>query len=186
MIYGGALVLMIGWAFVFQEFLPVVDWAYSARLLLVMPVFFSAAMTVPFPAMLALAALTGFVWDARYLFPGLPDSAPAAGDVAFGYSVLLCGMAGTFMQGIRPLFRRKRWGLPVLMVGFVTTLYLTLEYLLINFVRGGFFFPVEVWYKILTTSLLAMLVAPLLLFALYRLAKATGYRIRHEGIYYRF
>jgi hypothetical protein len=72
------------------------------------------------------------------------------------------------------------------MTGIATCLYLTLEYLLINFMRGGFSFPKEVAYKILASALLTTLAAPLLLLVLYRLAKFTGYKIRYEGLARRY
>lgn len=184
MIYTALLILMLCLAFVIQEFIPAIDWAFRARLLVVPLVYFSGAVTVPYPLMLVMAFFTGFVWDARHVIPG-DGAAAAAGDVAFGYSILLFGLFGSLMQGIRPLFRRGRWELPVLMTGVATFLLLTTEYLLINFMRGGFYFPKEVWFKILTTSLLTTLCAPALFLLLYRVANASGYRIRYDGLAYR-
>ena len=89
------------------------------------------------------------------------------------------------MQGIRPLFRKGRWEMPVIMCGVGTFLLLTCEYLWINFRRGGFFFPSSIWSSILTTALLSTLVAPLVFFLIDRLAKISGYHIRYEGLAYR-
>ncbi len=184
MIYSALLFLMLCLAFVVQECVPDIDWAYRATIMLVPLVFFSGAATVPFPYMLVLAFVTGFLWDARHVLPaGAGDS--AAADVSFGYSILLYGLLGSLMQGIRPLFRRGRWELPVLFTGVATFLLLTIEYLLINFMRGGFEFPRDVWFKIITTALLTMAASPLLFFTLYRAANASGYRIRYDGLAYR-
>ena len=103
-------------------------------------------------------------------------------DLPFGYTIFLYGLLGSLMQGVRPLFRRGRWELPSIMIGFATLLLLLFEYLFINFRRGEFFFPVEVWHKILSSALLSMLVAPLVFLLLYRLAASAGYRIRYEGL----
>ncbi|CAN5452389.1 hypothetical protein BH23VER1_BH23VER1_04140 [soil metagenome] len=184
MIYSILLFLMLCLSFVVQEFVPDIDWAYRATIMVVPLVFFSGAATVPYPYMLMLAFFTGFLWDARYVVPG--GAGPSAtADVSFGYSIFLYGVLGSLMQGIRPLFRRGRWELPVLFTGLATFLLLTFEYLIINFMRGGFYFPRDVWFKIVTTSLLTMAASPLLFFVLYRVAQSSGYRIRYEGLAYR-
>ena len=54
--------------------------------------------------MLLLALATGFAWDARYFVPLGQDS-----ELVFGLTILLYGLAGSFIQGVRPLFRRGRW-----------------------------------------------------------------------------
>ncbi len=68
------------------------------------------------------------------------------------------------------------------MTGVGTFLLLLLDYLWINFRRGGFVFPVEVWYYLLTTALLSMFVAPLVFFLIDCLARWSGYRIRYTGL----
>ena len=120
------LAVTLALSFLAQEFLPVVTWAYEARVLLVTVVFFAGAAALPFPLMLVFAFATGFVWDARHL---VIEAAPAGGwfpgevieaglpSPSFGYSILLYGLLGSLMQGIRPLFRRGRWELPVLLCG---------------------------------------------------------------------
>ena len=183
MIYNLSLVLLFVVAFVTQEFVPEVVWGYRAKVLAVPLVFFSSALTVSYPLMLVYAFLVGLVWDARYVVPPVTDDAGVVvTDVALGYSILLLGLTGSLMQGIRPLFGKGRWELPVIMTGIATAALLTLEYLLVNFMRGGFAFPQEVWSKILASSILTMCGAPILLFILYRIAKATGYKIRTEGL----
>ncbi|HPZ98709.1 MAG TPA: hypothetical protein PLT93_11255, partial [Phycisphaerae bacterium] len=66
------------------------------------------------------------------------DTIPPAAGGAFGFSIFLYALLGSLMHGIRPLFRRGRWELPVLMTGAGTFLLLTLDYLFINFRRAGF------------------------------------------------
>ena len=190
-------------AFGFQEFIPAIEFAQQARVLLPPVFFFTASLSVSFPMMLILALFTGVMWDARNL-PYQPEKAPisqhaelgtvnsvergASGmaDLHLGYSVILFCIAGALMQGIRPLFKRGRWELPVFMVGVATLVWLLIEFLLMSFLRGSFIFPSGLWTKLVTNSLLAMLVAPLLLFLLHTLARMCNYEVRNEGLAYRF
>lgn len=165
-------------AWILQEFIPAAHWAYDARLLLLHSVYFCAAITVPFPVMLGLAFVAGFLWDARYHV----NLGEGTGELAFGLTVLLFGFAGAFLQGIRPLFRRGRWELPVLMVGLASFGVLMVEFLVISFQRGGLAFFSGLWLKVLVTSLFSMLAAPALLYFFSALARRVGYRIRMEGI----
>jgi hypothetical protein len=189
-----------------EEFIPSIPIAHSARLFVAPVFFFCAAVAVPFPVMLILAFMTGFVWDARYLqititdtiaeeVAGFGGTVTAAGynaamssglDLRFGASIFIFGLIGTLMQGIRPLFRRVRWEIPVLMVGLVTAFWLTLQFLLITFLRGNMIFPIEALSKLITNTLMAMLAAPLIFLSLHSLAKMTSYEIKYEGLRYRF
>lgn len=177
MIYYLIVLLSVCLSFVLQEFVPVFEWAYSARLMLVFTVFLCAAVTLPFPIMLLLAVFTGFLWDARYHVP-LGD----AGELSFGLSIFILGLLGLFIQGVRPLFSRGRWEVPVFMIGMMIMLGLMIEFLMISFHRGGIEFPAGIWFKMLMTSLFSMLIAPFVLLLLSRLAKKTGFRIRLDGI----
>jgi hypothetical protein len=199
------VVLMIG-AFVLEEFVPAIAIAQNARLFIAPIFFFCASVAVPFPVMLILAFMTGFIWDARYLQVNVIDTAAEAVigfgspitaggynaamssglDLRFGASIIIFGVIGAMMQGIRPLFRRVRWELPVLMVGCVTALWLAVQYLLLTFLRGELIFPFEVLSKLITDTLLAMLLAPLILLTLHMIAKMTNYEIKYEGLRYRF
>lgn len=188
--------------FVVQEFIPGIPMAQYATLFLPPVFFFAASVAVPFPAMLILAFVTGFLWDARYV-PGvfepahraansllgggpLPELDMVAGGFGFGLSILLFGLLGTFLQGVRPLFRRGRLELPVLLVGFTTFAWLLGEYLVMTFLRGSLFFPTGVWTKMVTDSLLAMLASPLFFLLLYMLAGLSRYEIKYEGLRYSF
>jgi hypothetical protein len=142
--------------------------------------------------MLCFAFATGFVWDALHHISVKwadiahaameLDAVPPASGGAFGFSIFLYALLGALMHGIRPLFRRGRWELPVLMTGAGTFLLLTLEYAFINFRRAGFSFPVEVWEHIAATSVLSTIVAPMVFLLINWLAKLSGYRIRYEGL----
>jgi hypothetical protein len=204
MIFVSLLFVLTGFALVLQDFIPVIEAAYQARILLVPIVFFACALSVPFPIMLLLAFATGFVTDAlnhtgvtyaadklgqaATTFPDVGAAAlqlgivPPSSGAAFGFSIFLYGLLGALMHGIRPLFRRGRWELPVLMTGVGTALLLTLEYLFLNFRRGGFEFPAVVWKHILASAMLSMIAAPLMFFFIYTLSKFCNYRISYEGL----
>lgn len=194
MIFSLLLFLLICVSMVIQEFIPTIEWVHHGRLLLVPVVFLASSITVPYPVMLSLALVAGLMWDARHVVfveGAAPDPDPlqAGGmvdgmevDLPFGCTIFLYGLLGSLMQGVRPLFRRGRWELPSVMIGFATLLLLLFEYLFINFRRGDFYFPVEVWHKILSSATLSMLIAPLVFLLLYRLADSSGYRIRYEGL----
>ena len=191
-------------AFLIQETVPSIPWAYDAILCLVPVVFFSGAITVPYPVMLLLAFFVGFVSDARHVVAELPahdfavglehhgstststSLSGVSGHLSFGYSIFIYGLLGSLMQGIRPLFRRGRWELPVLMTGIATFLLLLLTYLVMEFRSGDFAFPVTVWYYMLASSVLSMIVSPLMFLVLYRLSRASNYQIRFEGLSYRY
>ena len=177
-------------AMLVQQFLPPFDWAHGAFVFVVAAAFFCSAISVPFPVMLGLAFFTGIIWDGlNVIIPPegeLSNPQAALKDIKFGYSILLFGGLGAFMQGVRPLFRRGRWELPIIMTGVGTFHFLLIQYLLVNFSLGGLEFPASVWYKILTTALLCMLISPLIFFILHRLAQVTGYQIRYEGLRRRY
>jgi hypothetical protein len=107
--------------------------------------------------------------------------AQGMGVLPVGYSIILFAVTGTLMQGIRPLFKRGRWELPVVMVGVATLLWLVVEFLLMSFLRGSFEFHPGLWTKLVTNTLLAMLVSPVLLFLLHSLQKIFHYEVRNEG-----
>lgn len=201
MLFHPISIILLLLTFMVQEFIPGLEIAQFATLFLPAVFFFSASVAAPFSMMLLLAFITGFVWDARHL-PGVMESLSGAEDVfgtgadvelgagshplPFGLSIVLFGMLGTLLQGIRPLFKRGRLELPVLMVGLAIFVWLLSQYLIITFLRGSLQFPAGVWSKIITDSLLAMLAAPLIFLLLYSLARLSSYEIKYEGLRYRF
>ncbi len=205
MLFKPAVFFLMVASFFAEEFLPAIEIAHNARLFLAPVCFFCTAVAVPFPMMLLLAFMTGFWWDARYLeivavdagaeqLAQVTNMGGVAGynaglsnfDLGFGCSIILFGVLGCLMQGIRPLFRKGRWELPVLMVGVATSLWMLGQYLLMTFLRGSFFFPSDIWVKMVSVTLMAMLASPLIYLILHTLARATNYEIRYEGLRYRF
>lgn len=203
MIFNLLVPILLLLTFVLQEFIPAVSIAENARLFLPPVFFFAASVAVPFPAMLMLAFLTGLLWDGRYLPVASGGGAPMTGaeleaaaanaldtistsDLRMGGSILVFGLLGALMQGVRPFFKRGRVELPVLMVGFATSFWLLMQYLLLSFLRESFHFTTDIWVKLVTDTLLAMLVAPLIFLTLHLLARMTSYEIKYEGLRYRY
>lgn len=185
MIYCLLITVLLILAFFLQEFIPVLEWAYHSRMLLVHATFFCAAVTVPYPVMLMLAFVAGFVWEARYHLPitaGNEVAAFSQAELHFGFTIFLFGLLGSVIQGVRPLFRRGRWELPVLMIGVCTLVGILIQYLVISFHRGGFNWTGDLWFNMLMTALFSMLASPFILLLMSRMAKWTGYKIRMEGI----
>ena len=85
----------------------------GVRILLVHTIFLTCSLTVSFPMMLGLAFAVGFIWDSTQM------AVTGVNDVGFGYSIFLLGLTGSLMQGVRPLFKRGRWEVPVVLVGVV-------------------------------------------------------------------
>lgn len=205
MLFNISVIALMCLTFFAEEFVPAVEIAQNARLFLAPAFFFCAAVAVPFPTMLLLALMTGFVWDARYVqlvaedqameqlaqvssvggYAGYSGGLSGSG-LGFGHSIIMFGVLGCLMQGIRPLFKKGRWELPVFMVGFVTIVWLLVQFIIITFLRGDVFFPQEVWLKMVSDTLMAMLASPLIYLVLHTLARATNYEIKYEGLRYRF
>ncbi|HCN78087.1 MAG TPA: hypothetical protein DIT13_12955 [Verrucomicrobiales bacterium] len=200
MVFYPVTFLLLLLTFVVQEFIPGIPMAQFATLFLPPVFFFAASVAVPFPMMLVLAFVTGGLWDARHMpvaasvasttsgamMTGASSEAAAPGAFGFGISILLFGLLGSFLQGVRPLFKRGRLELPVLLVGFTTFAWLLTEYLVMTFLRGSLFFPPGVWVKMVTASLLAMLASPLIFLLLYSLAGLSRYEIKYEGLTFSF
>jgi hypothetical protein len=202
MIFYPVTILLLLLTFVVQEFIPGLSMAHYATLLLPPVFFFASAVAVPFPMMLFMAFITGFIWDARYLPSASNTIKSASGSLisgslatpelvsasgfGFGVSIILFAFLGTFLQGVRPLFKRGRLELPVLLVGVTTFLWLLLEFLMMTLLRGSLFFPGAIWSKMITDTLLAMLASPLLFLLLYSLAGLSRYEIKYDGLRYSF
>ena len=170
MIFFGVLLLSLFVALVAQQFIPPLPWLHGARVLLLPVVMFYGALAFPLPAMLLLAFVAGFMWDALTIYVG--DSHV---EISLGWSILLYAALGAIMNGFRPLFQRGRWEIHCLVSGICTSFIVLTEYLMITFRRGGFVFPVEVWWRIGGAGLVATLVSPVVFFLLNRVALLTGY-----------
>lgn len=184
--YSLSLLLLVMAALVAQQFIPALTGLYNSRLLLVTLVFLCASVTVGPPVMLMMAFVCGFLWDTQNALTGHAGDAVIYDKpvemMRFGYSIILYGVIGYLMQGIQPLFQQGKWQFSTLLAGISIFVYQLAEYLLINFVRGGFYFTRATLLQIWFTSILTMLFSPLVFWMLFKLAEACGHRIRFDGL----
>ncbi len=183
--YSFITILLLLASFVVQQFLPALTGFHHSRILLVQLVFLCAAVTVEQPAMLLLAFIGGFFWDAHcWLGPhgGDPEVyTQQVESLRFGYSILLFAAIGFLMQGIQPLFKQGKWHFSALLSGIAIFLYLAAEYAIINFVRGEFVLSRATFMQMLFTSLLTMMFSPLVFWLLFRIAKTCDHSINPEA-----
>ena len=171
-------------ALVVQQFMPTFTGIHDSRILLLQLVFLCAAVTVGQPTMLLLAFIGGFLWDAQCaLGPEVGDPAVYKDKIEslrFGVSILLFAGLGFLMQGIQPLYRTGKWQFSVLLSGIAIFFYLAAEYLLINFLRGDFVITRATFMQMVYTSLLTMLISPLILWMFARIAERYGHTLYPE------
>lgn len=173
-------------AFILRQFIPVFPQFYHARLFLVPLVFICASVTLNVSGMLLLSFICGLLWDAQHII------LPPGGDPAvyvepvttlrFGYSILMFAIAGFVMQGVQPVFREGKWQLSALVTGVALFLYLFVEVMLLSFVRGRLELTASSFSFILYSSLITMLVSPLIFYLLFKLAALFRYKIRYDGL----
>ena len=163
------LVVLVVFAQILEVFIPPLEWMFHARVYIVPVIVFYGAMALPFPLMLTLAFIAGFLWDAM--------TAQVLGtrvEISFGWSILLYAVLAAIMHGLKPLFNRGRWEVHCVLSGVCTSLILLSQYLMISFRRGSLIFDREVWWQIGGPGLLAMLMAPLVFWSLHWLAGYTN------------
>ena len=171
-------------ALVVQQFMPTFTGIHGSRILLLLLVFLCAAVTVGQPTMLLLAFIGGILWDAQCaLGPDVGDAEvyiDRVESLRFGFSVLLFGALGFLMQGVQPLYRSGKWQFSVLLSGIAIFFYLAAEYLVINFLRGDFMLTRATFMQMVYTSVLTMLISPLVLWMLARIARHFGHSLYPE------
>ncbi len=90
------------------------------------------------------------------------------------------------MQGLAPLFRAGKWHFSAMLTGIAIFLYLSAEYIIISFVRGEFVITRSVLRLLFYTSVLTMLLSPLVFSILFQMAKFfdhTLYRKKGKAVY---
>lgn len=174
--------LMLFLVLCIQEFIPRLGPDASYGMVLLFPVsFLCMAVTLPYPVMLGLAYFAGVLWDLRYTVdPGAGVAAVTPlGVTPFGISILFFGLLGSMMHGVQPLYRKRQWGFPILLTGAGIFLFRLLDYLFLNFKRGDFQFPAEVFQEICVTAAISMAFSPLIYFVLFWLSRSLGGGSRH-------
>jgi cell shape-determining protein MreD len=183
--YNISTVILLLIAFLVQQFVPAFTGLSHARFLIVHLVFLCCAVTVTTPTMLLLAFIGGLLWDAHcYLAPIVADpevySQPVE-SLRFGYSIILFGIAGFLMQGLNPVFRQGKWHFSALLSGIAIFLYLTAEFLVISFIRGDFTITRSIFRLLIYTSVLTMIISPIVFWLLYQIAKIFDYSLYPEA-----
>ncbi|MFT7172543.1 MAG: hypothetical protein ACI9NQ_000755 [Paracoccaceae bacterium] len=167
-----------------QQFLPAIPVWFDARILIIPLVVLCGSATVSTAGMLTLAFLGGFLWDAQQVLlveqgdPVIYHRTPDT--LKFGYSIILYTLMGFLMQGIRPLFQAGKWYLSAAFTGVAIFLYLFVEYLLRGFIIGGFSLDNGMVEQIGATSVLTMMVSPLIFWLLFRIADLCGHNISYK------
>ena len=169
-----------------QQFIGPLPWLHGARVLLMPIVLFYGALAVPFWAMLILALVSGFMWDAmtaqisyvRDFATGLPVASNV--EISMGWSILLYAALSSIMSGFRPLFQRGRWEIHCLLSGVCTSLIVLAEFLMITFRRGDPFFSREVWWRVGGAGLIAVVLSPFFFFFLNFIATLVGFNPHSE------
>lgn len=183
--YNISTVILLLAAFLVQQFMPAFTGLSHSRILIVHLVFLCSAVTVATPTMLLSAFIAGLLWDAHCsLAPISMDPevyTQPTESLRFGYSILLFAAMGFLMQGLNPLFRQGKWQFSALLTGVAIFLYLTAEFILISFVRGDFVISRSIIRLMSYTSLLTMLISPIVFWILYSIAKLFDHSLYPEA-----
>lgn len=158
---------------------------WDVRILIFSAFFLSVAITVGTPMMLLLAFTAGFLWDCQHtLGPHMGSDliyTEKVESIRFGQSIILYGLMGGTILSFQPLFREGKWKTPTIIGSITLYIYLWVEYLIINIVRGEFAVNYAIFYKISFTSLLSTLLIPPFFLALIKLAKFYNYSLQNDG-----
>jgi hypothetical protein len=170
MIFFVILLVLIFIAQVAEFFIPAIPWMFNAHVYIVPVIVFFGATVLPFPLMLALAFVAGFLLDAltvQVLGPRV--------EISLGSSILIYAVLAGIMHGLRPLFIRGRWEIHCVVCGLCTSGIVLAQYLMITFRRGSVFFTPQVWWQIGGPGLIAVLISPVVFWILHWIARATAY-----------
>ncbi len=171
MIFFFFLLVALFFSLITQQFIPPLPWLHEARVLLMPVVFFYGALATPAWATMALAFVSGFMWDALNA-----QVLETSVEISLGWSIILYAALGAIMSGFRPLYQRGHgWEIHCLMCGPLVALMVLAEYLMITFRRGDFVFTKIVWWRVGGAGLIAMMIAPLVFGMLQSFALTFGW-----------
>lgn len=176
MIFFFILLTLVTVAQIAEFYIPPIDWMYNAHIYIVPVIVFYGAIVLPFPLMLALALFAGMLLDSLTV-----QVIGSKVEISMGWSILLYAVLAGIMHGMRPLFIRGRWEVHCILSGICTSAIILAQYLMITFRRGSVFFSREVWWQIGGPGLMAMLMAPLIFWALQEVARLTRYPYLFAG-----
>jgi len=152
-------------ALLLQQALPPINAFDGARWLFVPTIFCLAAISLPFPAMLAAALFTGFFCDLAYL-----HVVGGQVEIALGCSIIFFVVLGSIANGFRPSFERGRWWPLIPLSALGTSAFLLLQFAMISLRRQSLEFEAAVAWRILMPGALAAVFSLALYFAVRQLA----------------
>lgn len=160
-----------------QPFLPPLAVGDGAELMLFPVVLFFAAVAFPYPVVLLFSLAAGLSWD---LFTA--QAINGVFEIRPGTSILIYGLLATVMHGFRPLYLRGQWLIHWLLCGIFTSAAVLAEFVLLGYHRQSFVpFTSELWWRIAGPGLAAIILAPVVFFALAPLLpRRTGRRNPRE------
>jgi hypothetical protein len=159
-----------------QPFLPPLDAGSGATALLFPVVLFFGALAFPYPLVLLLTLASGLAWDLLTL-----PAVNGVFEIRPGTSILIYGLLATVMHGFRPLFLRGSWVIHWMLCGIFTSAAVLAGFLLLGYQRQAFVpFTTEVWWRVAAPGMAAVVLAPLVFFALAPLLPRRG-RGREPG-----
>lgn len=159
-----------------QEFIPPMGFFGGARLNLVPMLFVYGALVVPFPLMLMLAMIVGFLSDLAIL-----QIVGGSAELGLGWSILFFLVVGLICQGLRPLILRGHWEIHPLMSALTAIVYVALQFGMISlrrFEEGGWFYSDAVTWRIVGPGIVTLIIALPFWFAMAFLTGQLGRRYR--------
>jgi len=139
-----------------QYFVPSVPWLYGAQLSIVSLVVFYAAIAFPLPLALLLCSVCGLLWDMLTVLVVNGEL-----DRPLAWTAVHYGVITIVIQLLNSSEKPDKWTAHCLLCGFGTLFILTMGYLYITLQRGGMFFPLLLWWKVLWSAILSSIFAPL-------------------------
>jgi hypothetical protein len=169
-----ALLALIFAASVFQLYLPPLVQLKGAVILFTPALFFYGCLSLPFPLMLALTLVTGFLHDLLWL----PET---NGGFILGTSILLYLVPGLIMHGFRPIFLRHQWQVHFLLAelsAILTPFLFLASYSILSFEHRDFSISSVIIWRIVGPGIISLFIAPCVFFILTPLSHALKYRPR--------
>ena len=180
------VLLLLLFAFILRQFIPVFPEFHHVRFFLVPLIFICAAVTLDVIGVLLLSFVCGLLWDAQHIIlpvVGDPEVYPElVTTLKFGYSIFLFAIAGFVMQGVKPLFQQGKWQVSVFVTGIALFLYLIIELMLLSFIRGHIVLTRDILKFVFYSSVITMLFSPVVFLILFKLAEAYRYQISYRGL----
>ncbi|ALJ56804.1 hypothetical protein AMD24_00638 [Candidatus Xiphinematobacter sp. Idaho Grape] len=145
-------------SFIIQDCLPPLNGLQPTHILLTPILFTYGALSLPFSAMLVLAAFTGFFTD-------LSTFQVVSGtiEIGIGWSILAYSVLGALVQHVRDkTLLRGVWWLHPFLSAVCTFSLLSFHYIAIALHRDGIIFNTTVVWKVCLPAMIAFLLSPVI------------------------